>query len=320
MLTMFLAAAPAVAQTTVRVVAAEATVSLQPDPASPVVLKVAAGTVLQVEDRGDEWYAVLLPADLRGLRRYGYIPVSVVEPFEPRANPQAAASPAPSPFPPATVTTLSEPPPAQPHDRRDWARERTFIGLSFPFHRFRGSREQVLGNGSDLLVVPTLRSSYGVGVTIGHRFPASAIELSYVRSAHRSTAAFDVGRPGRPSILLFEDEAVYHRVNLDFKRYLARRWRAQPYLQAGFGFPWLKVRQGGLVQATVVDATYSGIGADGGAGVLFFLHPRFAVHGGAVYRYDLYLSARGGGGDWSEIRDVISVHGVDVVTGLSFVF
>lgn len=253
-----LLAAPAAAQKTVRVVADDAALRLQPDMASPVLLVVAAGTVLEIERREADWYGVLLPADAQGLRRHGYIPASLVE--------------------------------------------------------------NLPTSGSELLVVPALRSNYGFGVALGHHFTASAIEISYTRSVHTSTAAFDVGRPGRPSILLYDDESVYNRIGFGFQRYLARRWRAQPYLQVGFGFPWLKVRQGGVVESSVVDATYSGIGADSGAGVLFFLHPRFAVHGAAIYRYDLYLSARGGGGDWGEIRDIIGVHGLDVATGLSFLF
>jgi hypothetical protein len=310
----------AAAQQAVRVIAPEAAVHLRSDATSAIVLTVPAGTVLAVEHSDGDWYAVLLPPDGQGLRRFGFVAAALVEHHtggEGVPPPRLASAPTVPPL--MTERPPVEAAPAQV-ERVDWAREGVLVGVSVPFHRFRGTREDILVSGTDLLVVPTLQSNYGFAVTLGHSFATSAVELSYERSTHASSAAFSLRVPGLPGLLVFENESAYNRITIDYKRFLARRWRLQPYLQIGFGFPWLTVREGGLVGGAVVNATFSGVGADAGAGALFFVHPRMAIHGGAAYRYDLYLSARGGGGNWSEIQDTLTAHGLNVVTGVSFLF
>jgi hypothetical protein len=236
------AAAPAAAQETVRVVTSEAAVHLRPDSTSPIVLKVGAGTLLDIEHRDGDWYAVLLPADPRGLRRFGYVAANATGALErsPGPKPTASAFIAPTLFTRPVESAAPAVAPALRIDETDWAREGTFVSVSVPFHSIRGVREDILVNGSDLLIVPTLRSNYGFALSVGHSFRANAVELSYERSTHASTAAFSLRTAGLPSVLLFEEESVYNRVHIDFKRYLVRRWR----LQLSAAWLWLPLAKG----------------------------------------------------------------------------
>jgi hypothetical protein len=77
-------AASTVDADTVRVVGT-AGVHAKPDLASDVLVVYQTGTMLDVSPRQGDWYPVLLPADSRGVRPYGYISAAVVEVVE-RSN------------------------------------------------------------------------------------------------------------------------------------------------------------------------------------------------------------------------------------------
>jgi hypothetical protein len=299
---------PVAAQQSVRIMAADSAVHLRPDPSSPIVLRVGVGTLLDVERREANWYAVVLPPDAQGLRRFGYVMTSAVE--EVSEGRTQLPTPEPSSDPVSPVAPVDS----------TWARPGLFVGVGVPFHRAHINEEGILANAGDLLVVPSLGDDYGFAVSIGHASTKHSIEISFVRSSHFSSATILVpGRPA-PSVVRFEGETVYNRVNIDYRRILTRRWRAQPFLLFGFGFPWLKVTEGGFVQGEVVDASYSGLGGDAGAGLSFFAHPKISVHVGAIYRFDFLLSGRGGDRDWAFIEENIYLHGLNVRTGVSFWF
>jgi hypothetical protein len=303
------------AQETVRVTAADTAVYLRPDPTSPVVLRVAVGTLLDVERRDGDWYPVVLPPDAQGLRRFGFVQASAVErvaPATPAERPPQRLPPAP---PPAPLPEPEPPPPAP----TDWAVEGGFVGITAPFHRARVNRADILINGADLLVFPNQSDTYGFGVVAGYMRERSTIEFVYVRSVHDSAATFLV--PGaRPPVIAFEGKSTYQRINIETKRFLARGWRAQPFLVFAVGFPWLTVKEGGLVGGSVVDGRFSGLGADAGGGLAFLAHRHVMAHVGIVYRYDFFLSARGGSLDWSRIKDLVTIRGIQVTTGVSYVF
>jgi hypothetical protein len=78
---VFCSAASTVDAEIVRVVGA-ARVHATPDLASDVLVVYQPGTTLDVGPRQGDWYPVLLPADERGVRPYGYISAAVVEAVE----------------------------------------------------------------------------------------------------------------------------------------------------------------------------------------------------------------------------------------------
>jgi len=311
----------AAAQDPVRVTAADAAVYLRPDSTSPVILEITVGTLLDVARQEGDWYPVVLPPDAQGLRRFGYVAARAVERVvrTPEQRP-GADMPTPSQAPVGQAPPLPGPlDPGSPTPETAWAREGAFVSVSVPFHRLHVNREEILTNLGDFLLVPSFSDNRGLSVSVGHQSVTRSIELTYARSTHSSSATFVV--PGvRRSLLVFEGESLYNRINVDYKQFLTRRSRAQPYLLAGVGFPWLRVTERGLVSGSVVDAKFSGIGGDAGGGLSFFVHRRIAAHLGVAYRYDLFLSARGGERDWINIKDLVSVRGVQVSSGVSFAF
>jgi hypothetical protein len=163
-----------------------------------------------------------------------------------------------------------------------------------------------------------VNSRSGIVISAGQVFRNSAVEFSYARSTHPAPLQFFEVRG--LDTAFYEGEAVYNRLNFDYKRYFVRGFRPQPYLLIGAGFPWFMVRNGALVNGEIANATFSGVGVQIGPGLTFIAHPRVAVDVRAIYRYDLFLSARGGGGDWAEVLDTLNLHGLNVTTGLRFMF
>lgn len=94
-----LIAVPSWAQSqSVRVLAAEAAVRLNPEQQSTVLVTVPVGTVLELggEQRG-EWYPVILPPDASGLRRSGYVLATAVEPLSKLSVLNQPLAPSPTP-------------------------------------------------------------------------------------------------------------------------------------------------------------------------------------------------------------------------------
>lgn len=69
----------------VRVVTGSARILRWLRPPNDVILNVDQGTTLEVLDQDEDWYWVVLPRDLHGTRRVGWIRVSAVEPVVPTA-------------------------------------------------------------------------------------------------------------------------------------------------------------------------------------------------------------------------------------------
>lgn len=106
-LLLFCGGATATADT-IRVIASQASVRLQPDPNSQVIETVAAGVVLEIRGLQGNWYVVVLPS-AQGAQRIGYISVSDVEVFgtqgQPLDNPLDRANPVRA-APPAQVSSV----------------------------------------------------------------------------------------------------------------------------------------------------------------------------------------------------------------------
>ena len=101
---------------TLRVIANDAPVRLQPDPNSTVIATVKAGTVLDTKGKQGNWYLVALSDDGgTSVLRAGYVAITDVEEF--RATTSPGVRPARSPVnpPPASFN-----PPASPTASSDW--------------------------------------------------------------------------------------------------------------------------------------------------------------------------------------------------------
>jgi hypothetical protein len=299
----------AFADLTLRVTASEAAIRPHSNDNSSIVATVRVGTILRGAVRDGDWYVVTL-RDADGRQLYGYLPAQAVEVFEPQR--ESAAAP-----PPLTGANQTESPP-----ERRAANEGFSFGFSVFNIEFGGGFNGVgvLSNESGFIVVPRLNADYGFGVSAGGRFAASAFEVTYSRSSHGFTGRVPSISRGRIILVPVAGRAVYHRVSIDAKGFLLARHRVQPYFAGGFAFPLLHLTDGGVVFGSVVDVKYSGVGVQGGGGIALYAHPRLALHGGVVYRYDLYGDARGGDTDWQELEKSIRDRGVRLVSGMTVTF
>jgi hypothetical protein len=307
-----LAAPAAAAQDKLRVITADAVVYLRADATSAVVTRLAVGTVVEMQRKEAEWYVVLLPPDPQGLRRYGYLAAASVEPLANRPDPSGAGTPS------RVERIVPDTAAAQPEVGR-WAVAGPFVRVSFTFNRIRGSDPAVLREGAtdNFFVFPGVNNKAGYEIAVGQHFRKGAFEFSYARSTHRVPLQFF----GNDFFAVpFEGQAVYQRINFDYKRYVVRGWRAQPYLMIGAGIPWFRVNDGAELNGGIDDATFTGFGVQIGPGVSFIAHRHLAVHVGAIYRYDLYLSVRGGGRDWVDLLDKLNLRGLNMTSGVSFLF
>lgn len=296
----------------VRVTAGEAAVRLNPAPESPVIATFTAGTILEVtaKERVTEWYGVVLPADAGGLRRYGYVAASLVEPFtqdlpgqpptDSRASPQASGAPDPAQL------ALSDVP---------FAKEGLYVGIRYADNSPRGGGDfdglHFVAYAEELIAVPQLDRGAGPAVLIGYRMTSGAIELAYLRSTHSSVWAG----------LLATVHS--HTLDIDGKYHFLWSGRVQPYVVGGFGFSWLRMDDGVIPFSTrggSGDGTLAGVGLNGGAGMVVYPHPRVALSGGATYRFDVYTRAKRATYEWTDIDQAFTGRVLRIQGGLTFTF
>jgi hypothetical protein len=127
-------------------------------------------------------------------------------------------------------------------------------------------------------VIPSIDRAFGFGFLLGHREGAYAAEVSYWRTSH--TGTFMGGTT----------PAIYHSINVDFKRYLFTQYRVQPFLSLGISFPWLvydgasfsKDSNGNTVSS---DLSLSGVGVNLGLGAEAYVTRDFSIVVGMVQRW-----------------------------------
>lgn len=168
--------------------------------------------------------------------------------------------------------------------RTVYAKSGFYIGLNVPYNTIGGDFDgkRIMVSIDDLILVPKIDSNFGWGVTLGTRSEKGAIELNYVRSKHDGTW---MGLKG---------ESVFNMVSVDFKGFFLTDKPIQPFLLYGIGYSRLVVKDGSVNEkGDVGDGTFSGLGANLGAGLAYYIHPRFSVHGGIIYRAILYFIGEG---------------------------
>jgi len=308
---------------TVRVVAPEASVRLQADPAAQPIATVKAGTLLEVKFHEGDWYGVLLPADANGLRQYGFVAANQVEPVKFVAQAPQVATPRDL-GPPREVPLQPRNVPAQSPDLRYIGREGLYLSLVVPYNRFPGGLrgDPVLTNGSDLLIAPWKpHDNVGAGVSFGSRSTNWAWEIAYLRSSHDTTFLVPEEAGGGTFVYgQYEGKAVFNRLSFDARRYWLSGHRIQPYFLIGGSLPWFRAKEAAFVNGAVGDANFFGLGADVGAGVSVWAYSGLSASIGPVYNYDIYLSAKGGSGDWETLKDTLTHSGIKVVGTITYVF
>jgi hypothetical protein len=158
------------------------------------------------------------------------------------------------------------------------------------------------------VLVPEVDSDFGLGVSVGMRAAGVSFELNYITSRHEATFAG------------FTGDVEYQQFGFDV-RILGGREEAQPYFLFGLFFPELVLKDGSATTGgSIGDASYRGIGGDLGAGLLYHLHPRFALDFGVLYRLALFGSAKGASGSRETIEEGLLGGGPGITIGGTVTF
>jgi hypothetical protein len=195
----------------------------------------------------------------------------------------------------------------------DFIKSRTYIGVMGisstidqwgDFGNGPGSTylEQVTSGGATEVeadFVPSIERNFGFGVLIGHREGPWACEVSFYRSDHTSTYVESINNSFSP--VTVTTPASLQSIDINFKRYFFTQLPTQPFINIGFSFPWLWVRQASYVAPPTLDSyywrddeTYSGIGFDLGAGLEIYMDNDFSLLGGVFQRWGGFQQVNGG--------------------------
>lgn len=191
-----------------------------------------------------------------------------------------------------------------------FSKDGMYLGVSIPYvsmgHDFDG--QTFFTGPNDIVLVPKVDSDFGLGLSVGFRSANAAFELNYVKSSHEATFAG------------FAGDVEYQQIGFDV-RILHRRQQTQPYFLLGLFFPELIVKDGSATTGgSIGDASYRGIGADLGGGLLYHLHPRFALDFGVLYRLALFGSAKGAAGSRETLEEDLLGGGMGVTIGGTVTF
>jgi hypothetical protein len=172
-----------------------------------------------------------------------------------------------------------------------WGLAGWFIGTSVDSQDFRGDFDGrlVLGDAKKVFFIPGPERGAGLAFFFGRIHRRGLWALSFLRSTHDVTF-----RGGR-------SDASFNVIALDAKAYVLPASPVTPYVQVGLTVPWFRVRDGSTYVGELRDATYLGLGVNGGLGLLIHLGSSVYISGGAVARGLAFLYAYGEG---SEGRDV----------------
>jgi hypothetical protein len=160
----------------------------------------------------------------------------------------------------------------EPPEKGAFFFEATTQYLNFSQLDLNGS--MVLGNVDQVFYIPRVKPSLGFGVGFGRRFRSGLWSISYLVSGH------DVIFQGRDSTAV--------------SRFLLKTSPLRICAHFGLNFPWLKVRKNAADNnGKIFDATYLGVGANAGAGLLLPISSRMFFSGSLIYRFIGYLYAQG---------------------------
>jgi len=171
---------------------------------------------------------------------------------------------------------------SEPTEKGAFFFEVTTQYLSFSQRDLNGN--MILGNAQQVFFIPRVKPSLGFGAGFGRRFRSGLWSVSYLVSGH------DVTFQAR------DGTAVSHLLQINSRTFLLKTSPMRIFLHFGLDFPWLKVRNNAADKnGRIFDATYLGVGANAGAGLLVPISSRMFFSGSFIYRFIGYLYAKGPG-------------------------
>lgn len=187
----------------------------------------------------------------------------------------------------------------------DYLHTRTYIGL-FGTSVSVGNKGEFTGTHYsssqtpfyEVDLIPSIDQNFGYGFLIGHREEVWAAEVSYWDSNH--TATFGPGTVGSNSGQsvtfsgTYQTTAVYHSVNVDFKRYFLSELQLQPFINLGVSFPWIVVSDAAMdASGDKASLTLAGLGLNLGVGVEYYVSPSLSFTVGAFQRWASFDEYKG---------------------------
>jgi hypothetical protein len=191
-----------------------------------------------------------------------------------------------------------------------FAKDGVYVGFDISYNTISGDfdGESLLASATEIIIIPKIEGSVGIGALLGVRFAKGALELSYQRSKHDATW---LGASGT---------VAYNIVDIDFKLYPSIDSQLQPYFLVGMAIPWLVIHDGAATVTEIDDATLLGIGLNIGGGVAYYIQPTICVNGGLTYRWISYSSATGVSSVSNDIQGGLDGSGLTLNFGITFSF
>jgi hypothetical protein len=185
----------------------------------------------------------------------------------------------------AAVPAVADAPPAAPLRWNRSCADRAFVTVSVLRNTLEGDLDGKLslGNREKVFYVPRLDPGLGFSIGYGQTRKTGLWMIVFTRSFH------DAIFRGTGSA------ASYSGIELSGKGYLWTKGPFLPYVQLGFGLPWVHVPGAAERAGKIYAANYLGLSVNGGAGLLVPLGPRTFLTCGATYRYFAGMYAKGPG-------------------------
>jgi opacity protein-like surface antigen len=131
---------------------------------------------------------------------------------------------------------------------------------------------------TDIYDVPEVKNGFGFGVNTGYRINRASYEIAYQGTKHDTKSSF----------MFVGDSASYSVLDINFKYDLARWGRIRPYGLLGIGSTMMTVEDSTTDGVTIDDEEFRGICWNLGIGVAYYIHPKIAVTGGVISRWNTY--------------------------------
>ena len=206
---------------------------------------------------------------------------------------------------------------------RDYAREGIYFGFSLQNNGIGGDFDgehmtmvyDAWGELIELSFVPELERGFGFGITAGYRISSIAAEASYIRTSHEWEVAFYDEWGYYNS---YDGDAQINMISFDARFYPLTEDQFQPYITVGWAIPWITFEDASASEFGAGDVTYLSLSTfNGGVGVAFLATPQIAISGGILYRYSIFSTMKGAGGDWVEIDGSLNGGGLNFNIGIS---
>ncbi len=153
--------------------------------------------------------------------------------------------------------------------------------------------------------VPDVENGSGFGVAAGYRLDRAVYEIDYQRTTHDTKSSYtDVG-----------DSASYNVVDFNIKYDVAELGRFRPYALLGVGIAWMTIEESATDGRDLNDETFLGYCWNLGAGVSYFINPKWAAIGGIIYRWNTFSSVEG-----SDLDDDLKENALGLSLGMTYTF